>query len=79
MENNIIDDEFIRWDLLDATLNQCDSLKIISNKTAQLLNSEDKVMLYMYIIKDNEITRLHTLQTLEYVDSESGIEESFDK
>ena len=36
-------------------------------------------MLYIYIIKDNEITRLHTLQTLEYVDSESGIEESFDK
>jgi len=72
--------EFItRWCLPNLTLNQCDSLKIISNRTAQLLNSEDKVMLYKYIIKDNGVTRWHTLQTVEYVDSKSGIKERFDK
>jgi len=36
-------------------------------------------MLYKYIIKDNEVTRWHTLQTVEYVDSESRIKERFDK
>lgn len=71
----IKDDENITWDLPNTILNKCDSIKIVSNKTAQLLNSKDKI----YFYKKLEQTALLEIQTLEYVDSESGIEERFDK
>ena len=39
LSNYVIeDDDNISWDLPNSILNQCDSLKIVSNKTAQLLN-----------------------------------------
>jgi hypothetical protein len=66
----IKDNDGIRWDFRDITINKCNLLTLFSNKSAELLNAGDEVSLYNSM--DVKI------QTVNYTDAKDGVEIRFD-